>query len=845
MNGKEKSKISSGRLNGEIKGLRKVLASFICRKAELDAESLRIIREYSEKGSIVIASFQSSSISLLMLYNLLLKNKVSLPRLALEFNPVLLQTLGYIVKRVLWRFKNLFKDDKAYEFDRDLIKEELSSSNPMIFSMLSDHYFLRRYMEKKYDTLYYLIEIQREYDRPIYIVPQTIFWSRKPETASTNGKSNGGVRAASDKSSLSALCSSTTPSYVHMVEPLDLKEFIDSHNDKSSGEISNLVRDRLIALEQEEERIVLGPVIAPRQEMMERVLYHPNVRAEIDELHKREKTSKSRLRKKAYKYYKEIAADFSIAYIHFFQLILNYIFRKLFRGMSVGEHLFGRIKEAARKGPVILVPCHRSHMDYLILSYLFYKNRIIPPHIAAGVNLSFFPMGTIFRHCGAFFLRRTFKGLKLYPTVFRQYFKTLVHDNYQIEFFIEGGRTRTGRLLKAKPGLLKFAIEAVEEKYAEDVTFVPISINYDRILEEGSYFRESRGNEKKNENVSAILSGRKFLKKDYGQVYIEAGEPFSLKDIQAQGCNEEELVPVIGKRIMIEIGKAVMVTPVSFVTTAMLMQLKKGFSMDQLVATAELLHRYLLSINVPLSEAVSKGDVKEIVHDIALKLKRDNLIEEITDEDIQAELLVIKDESRQLISIYKNSIQHYFLPLFVTANIVRRNQSALTDMELLMKEYELIYNYISYEFVLPVFDREATLEEVDTLMQGFVAKEKLFASDDSLIKHISRQLAFGVQDILEGCYAVFSTLENMKQKKLPSKTMYNKIRETAVAMNFNEKIKMVESVSVPVFKNICGFLKDEKAIVEEGEKKKASIKIVDRNIIASHRKEIQTFLAIK
>ena len=125
-----------------------------------------------------------------------------------------------------------------------------------------------------------------------------------------------------------------------------------------------------------------------------------------------------------------------------------------------------------------------------ILSYICYKNKITLPHIAAGVNLSFFPMGTIFRHSGAFFIRRTFKGKKLYTSVFKQYLKTLVADSYLLEFFVEGGRTRTGRLVFPKMGIINYLVEAIDENYNKDLIFLPISINYDRVPEESSYIKE-------------------------------------------------------------------------------------------------------------------------------------------------------------------------------------------------------------------------------------------------------------------------------------------------------------------------------------------------------------------
>ncbi len=100
-------------------------------------------------------------------------------------------------------------------------------------------------------------------------------------------------------------------------------------------------------------------------------------------------------------------------------------------------------------------------MDYLLLSYVLYHQGLVPPHIAAGINLNFWPAGPIFRRLGAFFIRRTFKGNKLYSTVFREYLGELFSRGYSVEYFVEGGRSRTGRLLDPKTGTLSMTIQAM------------------------------------------------------------------------------------------------------------------------------------------------------------------------------------------------------------------------------------------------------------------------------------------------------------------------------------------------------------------------------------------------
>ncbi|HRX16043.1 MAG TPA: 1-acyl-sn-glycerol-3-phosphate acyltransferase, partial [Spirochaetota bacterium] len=666
----QKEKLLPGVLVDKLTGLRALFASFVCRKAELDDQSIRIIRDYNEKGKLVYVSFQSSNIALLMLYRLLERNDIARPRLALECNPFLLQTPLYLIKKFFSKIASLFKNKPNLLFSPDFVNNEFAEMRPILFSMLADTFFLKRYVEQKYDTLYYLIEMQKKSDEPYYLMPQTIFWTRKPEkTPVTKDKT---FRASSDKGFLSALLSTATPSYVHMMAPLNLKELIEQHSEKTSEEIAHIIRDSLIEEQQKEDRVVLGPVLAPKNEMMERVLNHRNIREAIDRISKEDNRSRKKLRKKAYKYYREIAADFSITYIRFFGIVLNWIFRKIFSGFIIDDDFIPVIKEAAKSGPVVLVPCHRSHMDYLILSYAFFQNRVIPPHIAAGVNLSFFPIGSVFRHSGAFFIRRTFKNLKLYPEIFKQYLKTLLLDRYQLEFFIEGGRTRTGRLLYPRPGLLSYLIEAADEGYAGDITFVPISINYDRVLEEGAYFREINGKDKKRESIGSILSGWKLLKKDFGYVYVNAGETFTLSSVR-EGHTVSELVPKIGNRIVTEIAKAVTISPVAFVTLAMLLYRKKAVSHEDLTRSADYVYDVIRILNLGCSKVFYEKSITAIIEQVMESYSKDQIITKMDDSDTGDHLYTLSDDNRRLIAFYKNSIAHHLLPLFTIANILYRS----------------------------------------------------------------------------------------------------------------------------------------------------------------------------
>ena len=221
----------------------------------------------------------------------------------------------------------------------------------------------------------------------------------------------------------------------------------------------------------------------------------------------------------------EIAADVKHDSLRVADRLLSWLWNKLYQGINVENS--ERVRKLALEGhEIVYVPCHRSHMDYLLLSYLLYHQGLVPPHIAAGINLNFFPVGSIFRSWGAFFIRRTFKGSRLYSTIFREYLAELFYRGYSVEYFIEGGRSRTGRYL-SKTGMMSMTIQALQRGLTRPISIVPVYIGYEHVLEVDTYAKELRGAAKEKENAGLVLRVIKKLK-NLGQGYVNFGEPIQI-----------------------------------------------------------------------------------------------------------------------------------------------------------------------------------------------------------------------------------------------------------------------------------------------------------------------------
>lgn len=810
-------------------GFRERLARFLFRKAEFDQQSLDYIKEYSEKGAVVYASFQSSNIALFMLYMVMRRHKLPTPSFVLDFTPIILQPIRFLFRRFIrWINKTIFRRKYPYVLDTPFIEETLLSGKSILFPMLSGKVFLRRYLEVKYDSLRYFIDLQRRINVPIFLFPQMIFWNRNPERTNDLFPQS----ATSNRGFISALLSTSTPSYIRVFQPLNLKEEIERAGDLTSGDIALRLRNKMIEMYQAEKRVVLGPVLRSQQEMIEKVLLHPNVLSVITELSEKNGIAENKLKRKAYRYFREIAADYSVYTIKVFERIVESIFRKVFNGITWDNEGLKMVREAAQKGPIVLTPCHKSHMDYLILSILFFKNQINPPHIAAGANLAFFPVGSIFRRSGAFFLRRTFKGNALYSVVFKQYLKTLVQESYPIEFFIEGGRSRTGRLVYPKLGFLHYLVSAIDENYNKDLVFVPISIGYDRVLEESSYVAEVKGKEKKKETMGAVVKSSKVLVRKHGMAFVTFDKPFTLREIEAKGFTGDARISETANQIIKGINRATSVAPFSLATTAMLLMSTKGFSRESVISRMRLLYDYFIFSGVKIFERTEDpsayGDLLDMVISSYVK---DKIIEEIHLEDGEKldDMFLIREENRARIAFYKNSISHFLLGASFTAlGIIaeRKNQSPIT-IENVNAHFTAIMQLFVKEFIYPDEIEDAS-KAVSAALTFFQNRGLLSIENDSIILRDdpNSEIVFfarSLEEMLGSYYVVLDVIDKLYKNKIAQKEILIEMRKNGLKQYHLGKIRLPESLSNPNYRSALKKFTDDGLIIEEPINKKNNV----------------------
>ena len=866
----DKHEIYSSLINNSIvkKDSYRVFRFFVgilFRRIELDEESLLNMSEHAGKGKFVYASMQSKSTSLFILFHLLKKHNYVVPELALGFVPYSYQKIKILFFKIVSLYRKLFTSkDQDFVPNVDYIERILQNNGSITLSLLSRKLFLRRYVDIKADSIEYLLEVQKDMDEPIFIFPQVIFWNRNPEKNRSILRSN----ATGDRGLFSGyfvIFKSVTPAFLRIGKPINLKEELEAATTDDINHLARSIRNKLLDVFNYEKRSILGPQIKTHQEMMERVLYHKNVLDAIQGEMNEKNIPEKKLRRKAYGYYREIAADFSIIYIKFFKATNDYLFRRIFEGMHYDLEDFKKLREASQKGPLILIPSHKSHMDYIIISSLFYHNKFIPPHILSGSNLTFFPMGKIFRRSGAFFMRRTFKGLNLYAAVFKQYVKTLVHEGYPIEFFIEGGRSRTGKVVSPKMGMLKYLIEAVDEGYNKDLVFVPMSVNYDRILEENSYKKELKGSEKKKESTSGFIKSRKLISRKYGTVYIAINEPFTLSEAkekinakkQVKGI--DELTSEVGYHIVQEINKTVMITPFAVVTAAILYTTTRGFSRQIIKLRMEMLLSYMRDVKAKLTAPLyDDGNIDEIITTAFESYMGDRIIgkvelepgkgENVSEED---ELYIINDEERARINFYKNSMIHVTLPINMICLAILNvaDESGKGDRSRVIAEFELIRGLFSKEFVYDdtFYNSEAVYDETVNYLelQGIVA---LTAKDLTVKPEKQESVKFFaglIQDYIESMYIVLSTVSDFgHEAEIFKKDFIVDVRKKGMKLYHLGEIECSESLSMVNYNNCIDRFNEEGITVVKGDGKNQEIHISNDDKLKKISDSISSYLSI-
>ena len=525
----------------------------------------------------------------------------------------------------------------------------------------------------------------------VRVVPLAFIWGRPPVNPAESGED--------EEPPLIRLL--RTGSSVKVGAPLLVGAFLGEHPSDRDEVLSRRLRWEISGRLERERRVVLGPPRKTARRLKKEILRSRRLRAELADLAAKEALPLPRALERARKLLGEIAADIRPWTLRMMQPLFRFVWDRIYDGIDIDQAGIERVRAAARQGPLILCPSHKSHIDYLVLPWVFYENGLVLPHAAAGANLSFWPLGFIFRRCGAFFLRRTFKGNPLYAAVFRAYMRKLVDERVPIEFFIEGGRSRTGKLLQPRLGLVSMICDAARARPDRRPQVVPISILYDKVIEEKSYVDELGGGEKKPEDMRGLLGAGKVLTARYGRVDIQFDEPFDLLTALGPDTESEEALRLgvrrVAHRIVYGIAHATAVTPSALWASALLASGTRGMPRADAEQAIAVLESCARRAGARLTEVYERDRPAALERALDL-LVGGKLVEKRDD------LLVVPEERRPGLDYYKNNALNWFVAesIIARAHTALRRQASPVAQEALRERTRELSRLLKLEFVYRV-----------------------------------------------------------------------------------------------------------------------------------------------
>lgn len=466
-----------------------------------------------------------------------------------------------------------------------------------------------------------------------------------------------------------------------------------------------------------------GPRLLDRQQTYNALFASPAIKSLIKEEAQSKNIDEAKVKKQAQAMMKEITSDYRDSYIRLGERVLSWLWNRLYSGINVRNPQV--LRDLAQKGhEIIYVPCHRSHMDYLLLTYVIYHEGLVTPRIAAGINLNFWPAGPIFRRSGAFFIRRSFRGNRMYSTIFREYLAHLFEHGYPVKYYSEGGRSRTGRLLQPKTGMLAMTIQSLLKGIDRPLTFVPVYIGYEHVMEVGTYHKELRGSAKKNESVLGVFKAIRNLR-DYGKGYVTFGEPLNLNEFlnnQVEDWREaidpieaskpSWLTPTVNQlanRLMTSINEGAALNAVAMAAQVLLSCENNAIPKQELIEQLD----FMLAIQraAPYSDSVYVPDCDgaQLVEELIALRKVD-----VRDDSLGA-IISLNDSSRLEMTYYRNNILHCFIVPGLVCRILAQFEKL--SGEQLNERVFMLFDLMKHELFLCQAHEQVTEQVQQTLTE--------------------------------------------------------------------------------------------------------------------------------
>lgn len=690
----------------------------------------------------------------------------------------------------------------------------------------------KRAKQETENIFYKYLELHRTLpELDIQLIPVSVLWGRSPGYEDKSGLPK--LRLLNSIQKFATILWFGRDNFVRFSQAVSLRYMVNKYG--SDKKIAQKLA-RVARIHFAKQRIsATGPRLPNRQAMFAKLLQSEAILQAINDEAKSKKITIEKATQEAEKMLAEIAANFNYSSLRMADRFLRWLWNRLYQGIKV-EHA-DRVRKLALEGnEIVYVPCHRSHIDYLLLSYILYHQGLVPPHIAAGINLNFFPAGPMFRSWGAFFIRRTFKGNRLYSTIFREYLAELFHRGYSVEFFIEGGRSRTGRLLSPKTGMISMTLQALQRGQTRAISIVPVYIGYEHVLEVDTYAKELRGAEKEKENAGLVLRVIKKLR-NMGKGYVNFGEPITLHTYLNQYYPEwkqetervkpewfAQAVESVSHKIMVHINNAAAVNAMNLTVTALLSSRQRALSREQLLEQLESYQQLLQ--NVPYSNDIilpTESAQEMLEHSLAL-----NKTGFAVEKDKFGEIIRLERNAAVLMTYYRNNIQHVFVVPALIASIILHDEAM--EINLVISAVEKLYPFLRNELFLHIEQ-----QNLATYVRQIIAelcRQELLKQHENLLSINKKRvrnlqlLAASVREVVQRYYITLSLL--LADPTISRATLEKESQSIAQRLSVLHGINAPEFFDRAVFADFIQCLRDNHYFDENSQANLAKItEIID------------------
>ncbi len=571
----------------------------------------------------------------------------------------------------------------------------------------------------------------------------------------------------------------------------------------------------------------IGPDLSHRRTIVAQVLKTQAVRDAVRGEMKAKGISRRETLKIARGYAFEIAANYSHWFVTLMYGVLSRLWNRLYDGVELAN--FPSLESVAEGSEVIYVPCHRSHMDYLLMSYVVYHKGYAVPHIAAGINLNMPVIGSFLRRGGAFFLRRSFSGNALYSAVFMKYLGLMMARGHSIEYFIEGGRSRTGRLLQPKTGMLSMTVRSYLRDPARPLVFVPVYFGYERLVEGRTYIGELSGRAKEKESVLSLLKTIPALRSRFGKVYVSFGEPLPLDPLirrhapdwtgEPSGTDDRPewlnpLVRELARGIMTHINAAACVTPINLIGLVLLATPRQSMGEADLARQLELYASLLRQAPYSPQVWVTAADGTTMIRygeSLGILRRQSHELGDV--------LRMSSEEHSVLTSYFRNNALHLLLmPSLLACAFLSNATVPRADLHRLARR---VYPYVADEYFLRWSEAELPAV-VDELLEDLLNHGLLTANDDRTLWHRPAAespeavqisvLAQATVPILERYYLALALLLKAGSGRLSQEALERQCQLMAQRMALLYEINSPEFFDRALFRNFIALLRDRQVL---------------------------------